>query len=307
MIVRIEPGQRMREDDSALVVGPEKGFLIVGAGGNVAASRDAVRQARARAKRNSVPHGRATDVGAGADVGEAQDALRDVESSGLLAGEDAPAVVENSAPPGEGSPARERFERRAEEIARAAEIGVRALMEDEAKLLAPLVQDRLPEVGDERRFPGRDASQQPRREDTDPRVEERAWAVDAERRDSIPFGLKRRVVLRVPVFRDEERRRATRGAMPREEGIEVDVDRGIGVDDEEVVLPEEIGRVAQGPGRSEDSRLREEAEVRKLRRLLAQLALDLIAQMMEINRYFADAGLVQAPQVCHREGNVEEG
>ena len=307
MIVRIEPGERASDDGSVGSVGPQKGFLIVGSVGNVAASRDAVRQARARSQRNTVPHRRAPDIGAGADDGEAQDALGRVESLGRAAGEDAPPVVEGAASRREGSAARERFERRAEEIARAAEVGVRALVDDEAELVAPLVQNRLPQVSHECRLPGGDARQEAWGEDADARVEKRAWTVEPEGRDAIPFGLKRRVVLRVPVFRDEERRRAPRIAVASEKRIEVDVDRGVGIDDEEIVLPEEFGRVAQGSGRSENPRLREKAEVGKLRRLLAQLALDLIAQMMEINRYFADAGLVKAPEVCHREGNVEKG
>ncbi len=219
-------------------------------------------------------------------------------------GEDAPADVEIAAAFREGPSARERFERRAEEIARAAEVGVRAMMEDEAQLLAPLVEERLPQVGDEGGLAGRNAGQEPRGEGADAGVEERAWAVDAEGRDAIPFGLKRRVVLRVPVFRDEERRGAPRFAVPGEKAGEVGLDRGIGVDDEEVVLPEELGRVAERSGRPQDPLLREKAEVRKVRRLLAQVALDLVAQMMEINRYFADAGLVKSPEVRHRERDV---
>jgi hypothetical protein len=34
------------------------------------------------------------------------------------------------------------------------------------------------------------------------------------------------------------------------------------------------------------------------------VALDLVAQMMEINRYFAEAGLVKSPEVRHRERDV---
>ena len=125
------------------------------------------------------------------------------------------AIVAEADPP---SP-RERFEKQAEEIARAAEVHVRRMMDEESALL------------------GRPVSPGP-------------WSVDPESRDTVPFGLKRRVVLRVPVFR-------------RDEGI-----------------PEESA-----------------SELRKIRALMARLALDLIGQVIEINRYFAAAGLVPSPEV----------
>ena len=120
---------------------------------------------------------------------------------------------------GERASPRERFERRAEEIARAAESQVRRMMQNETALLAQRPVS-----------PGR-------------------WAVDPERRDDVPFGLKRRVVLRVPVFRSD--------------------------DD----APEESA-----------------SELRRIRGLMARLALDLIAQVIEINRYFAETGFVPAPE-----------
>ena len=54
--------------------------------------------------------------------------------------------IEAAASGRERSAARERFERRAEEIARAAEVGVRTMMQDEAELFPPFVEERLPEV-----------------------------------------------------------------------------------------------------------------------------------------------------------------
>ena len=115
---------------------------------------------------------------------------------------------------------RERFERRAEEIARAAERHVRRMIDDEAAVLAQ-----------------RSVAFEPA-----------SWTVDPESRDTVPFGLKRRVVLRVPIFRRDE-------AVPDESAC----------------------------------------ELRRVRSLMAGLALDLIAQVIEINRYFADAGLVKGP------------
>jgi hypothetical protein len=131
-----------------------------------------------------------------------------------------------------GSP-RELFERRAEEIARAAEHHVRRMMDAESRLVA-----------------------------AGPRA---GWTVEAERRDTVPFGLKRRVVLRVPVF-----------------------------------------------GRDETAPDESAGELRRIRGLMAQLALDLIAQVIEINRYFAEAGFVESPEVppapeCPEAGNTMSG
>ena len=130
--------------------------------------------------------------------------------------------------------------------------------------------------------------------------------MDAEGRDAIPFGLKRRVVLRIPILRDEECRGPARIPVPGQEPAKVGSDRGVGVDDQEVAGVEERGRVPQGAGRAEDLRLSEKRELRKARRLLAQVALDLIAEMMKINCYFADAGLVKSPELRHRKRHVEE-
>ena len=102
------------------------------------------------------------------------------------------------------------------------------------------------------------------------------WVADAVERDAVPFGLKRRIVLRVPVFRRETPERALDGA-------------------EEILLPEDLGRVPDetpdaSPPASADT------ELRRVRSLMAQVALDLIAQLLEINRYFAAAGLVKSPE-----------
>lgn len=134
--------------------------------------------------------------------------------------------VEEPASP--GSP-RERFERRAEEIARAAELHVRRMMEEESKLLGAAQRS----------------------------VDPGSWTVDPERRDAMPFGLTRRVVLRVPVFRNEN---------------------------EEAVTGEPA------------------SDLRRIRGLMARLALDLIAQVIEINRYFAETGLVKDPEELEAGG-----
>ena len=305
MIIPIEPGER-EDGDVAAGDSPEKGFLVLGPGRYAAASRDAVRQARLRAHLDAVPDRGAQDPGPGADVNAAEHARGGVEAGRRLSEEDTLPVIEVPPSLRKGSSALERFERRAQEIARAAEIGVRALMQDEAQFFPPPVEQRLPEVRDQGRLAGRDAAEQPGREHANAGVEQGPWAADAEGRDAIPFGLKRRVYLRVPIFRDEERRGAPRVAVGRDEGREVGLDRGIGVDDEKVAAVQESSGIAQRAGGAEDLRLREKRELRQVQRFLAQLALDLVAQVMEINRYFADAGLAKPPQMCDREGNVEK-
>ncbi|MFY9551166.1 MAG: hypothetical protein WAU32_08455 [Thermoanaerobaculia bacterium] len=300
----VDDPERMRGGLGRRVVSPEKGFLIVSARRDPAPPEDAILENGSRADRHAVPERRSQDRGAGPDPGPSDDARRRVEAPGRLSGEDMQPVIEIPAALRERSAAVERFERRAQEIARAAEIGVRAMVEDEAKLFPPLVQERLPEVGDEGRFAGRNPLEQPRRQDANSGVEQRPWFVDAESRDAIPFGLKRRVVIRVPIFRDEERRRAPRFPVTGEKGADVRLDGRVRVDDQKIAGPEKSRGVAERPGRAEDRWLAEEGELRELRKLIAQVALHLIAEVMQINRYFADAGIVKSPEMRDRDGDV---
>ncbi len=105
----------------------------------------------------------------------------------------------------------------------------------------------------------------------------------------MPFGLKRRIVLRVPVFRREPPKTAAEHAA----------------DAEEILLPENLGRVSE-PTRGASCSARAEAELRHVRSLMAQVALDLIARVIEINRYFAAAGLVKSPEVSPPGAEVQE-
>ena len=123
-------------------------------------------------------------------------------------GDHAPAAVERAGPGGEGPSALERFERRAEKIARAAEVGVIAGVQHETDLLAALVEKRLPEVGDERGLSGGNPAEQARGENAHARVHEGPAVAGPEARDAIPFGLKRRVPLGVSVFSHQQGRRA---------------------------------------------------------------------------------------------------
>jgi hypothetical protein len=286
---------------------PEKGFFMFGSRRHTAGRENAPVQDGAVPEDRAVPDRGVLDRGAPADRRAPEDtALRGEPVSRVLR-EDADSIVEVPASPRKRSAAIERFERRAEEIARAAEVGVRAMVEKEAELFrrsAPSFEERLPEVRDERSFAGRDPRQHARREGAHARVEQRPSFVDAEGRDAIPFGLKRRVMIRVPIFRDEERRRAPRFPVAGDEGGEVGLEGGVGVDDQEVADSEKRRRVAERPGGSEQPGLAEEGELRQLRCLVAQVALHLVAEVMQINRYFADAGLVKSPEMHKGHGDV---
>jgi hypothetical protein len=304
MRIPIEPEEREHRNLGTLGRGPEKGFVMLGPVRHAAARHDAVREAGPRADPDAVPQGGAPDLGSGCDGDASEHAFGGGEARRRLSEEDTQPILEIPAVFRKRASAVERFERRAQEIARAAEIGERALMRDEPQLFPPFVEERLPQMRHERSLSGRDSAQQARRQDRDAGVQEWPWSLDAEGRDAVPFGLKRRVVLRVPVFRDEERRGAPRFAVALEESGQVGRDGRVGVDDEKVVAGQKRGGVAEGAGRPEDPGLREERELRKIHRIMAQVALDLVAQVMEINRYFADAGLVKFPEMRDREGDV---
>jgi hypothetical protein len=132
--------------------------------------------------------------------------------------------------------------------------------------------------------------------------------VDPEARDAVPFGLKRRVQIRVPVLGDEERRGAPRVAVSGDQSGEIGRDGGVRVDEQEVAAAslQERGGVAERAGGSQDLGLVEKRELRKVRRLLAQVALDLVREVMQINRYFAEAGLMKAAQVRASERDVQK-
>jgi len=295
-------------------VGPEKGFAIVGARRHAAAGEETSLEPGALADVAPAPDGGANDGGAPPDPRVADDGGGVLGVGREVGGvEDAAHPVERAGARRERSAARERFERSAEEIARAAEVGEAARVKDPSDLLGclprrrPLIEERLPEVGDERGLPGRDSREEARREDADPRVEEGRWSADAEGRDAVPFGLKRRVALRLPVFDDEERGGATGGAVRGEQSGVVGGECCIGIDHQEVVRREKLRRIAKSARGPEDLRLAEKRELWQARSRLAQIALDLIGEVMKINRYLAESGVVKPAQVRHRERHVEKG
>ena len=288
-------------------VRPEKGFFMFGSRRHSSGGENAPVEHGAVPDNRALPDRRVADQDAGADRGAPDDTALRGEPVSRVPREDAGPIVEAPAPERKRSAAIERFERRAEEIARAAEVGVRAMMEEEAELFrgssSPL-EERLPQVGHQRGFPGGNPREDARGEGADTRVEQRPCFVDAEGRDAIPFGLKRRVVIRVPIFRDEERRRTPRFAVATDQGREVGLESGVRVDDQKVAGPEKRSGVAERSGGSQQPGLTEEGELRQLRCLVAQVALHLVAEVMQINRYFADSGLVKSPEMRDRHGDV---
>jgi hypothetical protein len=214
--------------------------------------------------------------------------------------------VEGTAAGREGKGARERFERRAQEIARAAEVGEGSIV-PEVTDPATLGQQRLPEIGDQRSLSGGDPRQQVGRENANAGVQERGWAFAAESRDAVPFGLQRRVAVGLPVLDDEQGRRGLRRPVGREQGGGLEGDRRVGVDDQEVVSLEPPRGVSQRPRGPQYPGFPEELELRKVARLLAEAALDLVAQVVEIDARLADAAAAQALEVRPQERDVQEG
>ena len=128
-----------------------------------------------------------------------------------------------------------------------------------------------------------------------------------EARDSVPFGLKRRIPVGLAVLDDQESRRPSALPVPRDESRVVGLDRRVGVDDQEVAFGKEVGGVSERARRSEDFGLGEEAELRKFRRAIDQVLLDLLAEMVEIDGCLADPESSQTREVRARERHVEIG
>ena len=121
----------------------------------------------------------------------------------------------------------ERFKRRVQEIARAAEIGGRSSL--------PL--------------PGPDAGEKPYGRCGRVCARQQPRTLCPEARDSVPFGLKRRVAVGLPVFDGQERR---------------------------------------GPA-DRNRLLRDDWQLQQIRRAIRQTALDLLADMLDIDAGFQEA------------------
>jgi hypothetical protein len=108
----------------------------------------------------------------------------------------------------------------------------------------------------------------------------------------------------IPILHDQERRRAAALPVPLDERREVRLDDGVGVQNEKIAAGQPFGRVSESAGGAEDFRLREEANIREIRRAIAQLAFDLFAKMMKVDARFEDAVARQKGQVLPDERDV---
>ena len=306
-------GPRSAEGEGAhgtSVGGPEEGVLETGAGLDTAACGDAAAKRRPGSDDRAAPDGGRFDARALADRGVGDGAPAGVEARYRTGGKNPGVLVEPSGAGRERPTARERFERRAEEIARSAEIGERPLVEEPADFLPPFGEEGLPEIRDERGFARGNAREQAGSERADAGVEqrravERPRPSSAESRDSVPFGLKRRVPVGLDVFDDEEGGGAPALPMAPQEAAVVRLDGGVGVHDQEIAAGEPRGGVAERAGSAEDFGLGEEAELREFRRAVDQVLLDLFAEMVEVDRGRNDSGIAQPSEVRARQGNVQ--
>lgn len=217
------------------------------------------------------------------------------------------ALVEDPRSGRKRSAARERFERRAEEIAGLAEVREGAVVLEPADFLPPF-EDALPQV-DERALARRDVGKEPRGEHTD--AGEEKWFIPApaalspEARDAVPFGLKRRIPVGLPIGYDEKRGEPAALAVALEKSSVVGLDGGVRIDDEEISAREESGRVREAARRAQDPGLGEEDELWQFRRAVDQVLLDLMAEMMEIHAGFANAEPREMREVGSGERDVQ--
>jgi hypothetical protein len=291
-------------DGEAVLPRPEEDAVVARPGKNPSAGRETSSDCGAGADLDAVPDGAVRDECSSADLRPAEDTSEYIEVSGGLVRKDPPAGVETPSVFRERSPAVQRFERRAEEIARAAQIIEGAAVEEPADLVVRLAQERRPEIGDEGRLSGRDSVEHARRQDADARVQERLLDRHSESRDSVPFGLKRRIPVRIPILHDEERGRPSGLAVAGQERRDVGLDHRIRVDDQEISTGKPSGGVSQGTRGAEDFCLREQAQLREIRRAVAQMAYDLFTKMMKIDARFEDAVSRQSGEVRSDQRDV---
>ena len=296
--------------------GPEERVVVARAGRNGAAGEKASLERSAR-----------TDLGALPDDGAPEacpcsqcriaDHAPDRVGSGLIMRtieENPGSRVERAGPGREWSAARERFERRAEEIAWAAEIGEESFVLDPPDFLPPF-EEALPKVADERGLSGGDLSEQPGSEHADAGVQKgrdlpiglTAGLPAAEARDAVPFGLKRRIPVGLSVCHDEQSRRPAALAMAAQESLVVGLDGRVGVDDEKVPGREKSGGVFHASRGAEKVALAEEVELREFRRVIDQVLLDLTAEMMEVDAGLGHAEPTEACEMSAGQRNVQEG
>lgn len=283
---------------------PEQDVLMAGAGLHPAAGGETAANLSARADLDARPDRAVGDHRALSDRAAADHASPRTEAGPGHGGKDASLLVESAAASRERSAAVENFERRAQEIARSAEVRKRPRVPEPPDSVEVLPDEGLPQVGHESPLPRRDPGQEPRGHHANAGVEERIGAAAAESRDSIPFGLKRRIPAGIPILHDEERRRPAASPMVLNEALEVRINDGVRVEKQKIASREPVRGISQGARGAEDFRLREEANIREIRRAIAQLAFDLFAKMMKIDARFEDAVARQEGQVLPEKRDV---
>jgi hypothetical protein len=299
-----EPIQRMRLG-LAIRPGPEEKILISETGSDATARDEAPIQNDILADHGTVPDDTGVDSRSSADDNPAQNARAGVECSRRGPRQHAMGRVEQPSAGREGPTASERFERRAEEIARAAEVGEHSFVQGPTDLVAPR-EHRLPEIGDEGSLAGRNALQKSAREDADAGISERPRHLFSEAYDAIPFGLKRRVPMRVPVFDDEQRSETAAAAVTLQKTREVGLDGRVTVDDEDVARRKPGCGVLESPGGAEDLMLSESDDLDRIRRAFLEVAENLLAEMMQIDAHLAKALAPKACEVSVQKGDVQE-
>ena len=296
--------ERVRDGDS-IRPRPQQRLGAARSVGDSSAGRDAAFECDPVSQLDAVPDRARSNAGSQAQAGFSDHAVADLPIFDAAGRQNSACRVKSPAAGRKRPSARQRFERRAEKIAGSAEVAKRPAMSEDADFLAAL-EHRLPQVGDEGSFARRDAREEPPRQDRDAGVQERLPDFSPETRDQIPFGLQRRVPVGLAVLGDQKSGLRSGGPVGRGQGGDVDLDCGVAIEEEKVLLAQPACGVSQGSGRPEDWLLVKEREIRKIRAAVTQAALDLTAQMVEIDACFAHALLEEPSQVRPGQGHVQK-
>jgi hypothetical protein len=300
-----ESVEKMRQGETVLPR-PEEGVFEPGVRRNLSSRHEASPDPRAGSDLDAIPDRAVGDACSRSRRHPAEHASGGLEAAGSLERQETPRRIELPAGLRERSATVERFERRAEEIARAAQIGEWPPVQEPSDLLASAREKRTPEVGDERGFSGRDLREDSRRHHADAGVEEGPAPPCSEPRDPVAVGLKRRVPVGIPILRDQQCCRPAGPPVLFDERREIGLDGRVRVDDEKVSSAKPCCGVSQRACGAQDARLREEAQLAEVRRAIAKLAFDLFAKMMKIDACFEDAVPPEARQMLPDQGNVEK-
>ncbi len=328
---------------------PEESVVEFRAGIDPTAGEQTAGDSRTLAQDRAVPDRAAQDADPSSELATADHRMGDRGAAEWDGRENPKTGIKGAGAVGKGATPNERFERRAEEIARSAEVGERPGMREPSDFLA-VREERIPQIVDQRALSRTDPREKPRGEDTDTGVEERRGGLgpaapregaagagvtspaapregaagvgvtggsgaegrgrgsemSSETRDAVPFGLKRRVPVGLPVRNDEKSGQPAAVPVGAGEGVVVGLDRGVGVDDKKIFSGKHFFGIFETAGGAEDPGLEEEAELREFRRAVDQVLLDLLTQMVEIDSRLRHTSAAEPREVRPRERNVEK-